>query len=835
MKQIRTLSLKFWFPVSLLAMSSCAIVIAALINIYLGVNQQVESAQEFVQYDMASLSRDIEENIENGTPEQVEDSLQALNVNTKYRGLFIVRLTDFSIWSHSSYVDIAQPSFELSKHDRTVIERFRTNSTALVEYDPSDKVINAYFSVPTREKNRILIRDGVLIARYYVGLELKNLFHKSIRNNIYFIALFLILIGIIQAFYYRFIRFPVSRLISSVKEFAKRPQLITPNLTGRSEFTDIANALHDMSAVILKQNLETNAAQHQAQQGAQLLESVFKALPDLFFLVDAQMKIVDYRASEEESLYMPPDAFIGQPIKDVLPENVATATIENIELVHKTGNIVTYEYEMPAHQDSLSVRHFEARVAQVPGTDKIMVIVRDITEQRESELLIEKQAFYDALTDLPNRYLAMDRLNQFILDARRYDYRIAVLFLDLDDFKKINDTLGHIMGDQVLIETANRLVGAIRKTDTIARLGGDEFVILFNKITGDDDLQQVVNKVARVLDSPYRMESSDLLISASMGIAIYPDDSEDANVLLRNADMAMYHSKALGKNQYSFFTAEMNNKISRRLLLEQHMLEGLSNNEFEVYYQPQFDLSAQKLIGAEALLRWNSKMLGAVSPGEFIPIAEQNGRIIELGYFVIEQAIKQVTSWPIQRYPNFRVAINLSPRQMRDTEVLTFVEQQLRQNQLSGHHLEFEITEGVLLTGQPQVPEILNGFHKLDITLSMDDFGTGYSSLSYLQEYPFDLVKIDRSFVNKIVESSHSRKLINAIIGMTHNLNLKVIAEGVETVEQALLLKQFGCDFIQGYLMGRPLPFEKFCQRWHEPDLAKKILSMPNPEQKKIR
>jgi diguanylate cyclase (GGDEF)-like protein len=569
-----------------------------------------------------------------------------------------------------------------------------------------------------------------------------------------------------------------------------------------------------MSLVLLKVGAEKNIAQHEVEKGSLLLDSVFTTLPDVFFLVDEHQIIVDYRSDTGANVARSPDDFLGKPVREFLAPDIRERILEQIEKVRETGGIEIFDYDLAPPSETDEKRHFEARIAQVPKSRKVMIILRDVTEQWESEMLVEKQAFFDSLTALPNRYLALDRLNQFIFDARRYEHQIAVMILDLDDFKKINDTLGHTMGDHLLIEVARRLQSMVRKTDTVARLGGDEFIILVNCLNGATELHQVVEKIVRTVIKPFLIEGRELLVTCSLGIAIYPDDSTNTSDLLRKADMAMYHSKTLGKNQHSFFTEEMNHEIARRLLLETCMLNALENGEYEVHYQPQFELSELRLMGAEALLRWTNPELGAISPAEFIPIAEQNGQIIPIGYFVIEQSIAQCAQWRSKFNGEFRIAINLSPRQIRDSSILDFVKRQLDLHQLDGRYLEFEITEGVLLSAQKSVKDILNGFRELGVKLSMDDFGTGYSSLSYLQEYPFDMLKIDRSFIRNIVESNHSRSLVNAIIGLAHSLNLSVLAEGVETQSQADVLKEHNCDLIQGFLMGAAQQADTFYSQW---------------------
>lgn len=445
------------------------------------------------------------------------------------------------------------------------------------------------------------------------------------------------------------------------------------------------------------------------------------------------------------------------------------------------------------------------------NVDHYVAVKEDITQQKVQEEKIIHQAHFDSLTDLPNRFLALDRLNQLINEAKRDHSQAAVLFIDLDDFKKINDSLGHETGDDLLIEAATRLLSVSRGDDTVSRLGGDEFLFLVRDIKNIVQAQMIATKLLDSFREPFTINNRDLIITASIGIAVYPDDGISASELLRNADSAMYHSKELGRNTYSFFTNAMNIRVSRKLALEEQMHGALNRNEFSVAYQAQIEVNSGKIIGAEALLRWENPVLGHLSPVEFIPVAEQTGLILRLGMYVIEQALNRTKDW--QKYSaEFRIAINISPRQFRDPELIKNIRQLLKQTQVDAQYLELEITEGVLLSGQNYITKALGELSDMGINIAMDDFGTGYSSLSYLRNYPFNILKIDQTFINDISIDPADRKLITAAIAMSHGLNLKVVAEGVETLEQLNYLKKLNCDYAQGYLFSRPITAEKFTE-----------------------
>ncbi len=436
----------------------------------------------------------------------------------------------------------------------------------------------------------------------------------------------------------------------------------------------------------------------------------------------------------------------------------------------------------------------------------------DITDRKKIEKQITTHAYYDSLTSLPNRFLSLERLDLLIKKAERKQYKIAVLFLDLDDFKKVNDSLGHEVGDRVLIEAASRLKSIIRNEDTVGRLGGDEFILLLDGLKKSTDAEPVAKKLIQKYQLPFTIDKRELILTTSVGIAIYPEDGSTAARLLRHADAAMYNAKALGRNTFSFFTEELNHKVVRRLALEEQLHGALKRKEFIVYFQPKIDIANGHIMGAEALLRWSNPVLGQVSPDEFIPLVEQSGLIISLGEFVLKQPLTILKQWQhLEQVKNeqFSIAINLSPRQFRDPRLADTFIQLIKQYGLSFHLIELEITEGILMSGHHYINDSLLQLSQSGLLLAMNDFGTGYSSLSYLRKYPFNIVKIDRSFINEMDSNHNDRELINSIISMAHSLNLKVVAEAVETESQLNYLRQIGCDYAQGYYFSKPLSASK--------------------------
>jgi len=548
---------------------------------------------------------------------------------------------------------------------------------------------------------------------------------------------------------------------------------------------------------------DVRQAQAQAIFKEHMLETIFKAIPDLFFLMKVDGTIIDYHAGNENSLYVSPEQFIGKNVADILPEElVSQFKVMLAKVIQQTG-MLSFEYHLNMPQ---GLAYFEARVSYLSKYNQVVTIIRDITEQHKSAELIRHQAYFDSLTALPNRFLALDRLSQMLIEANRNNEKSAVFFLDIDDFKKVNDSLGHEIGDSLLIEAANRLQQVLRKEDTVGRLGGDEFIVLLSGLSAHHNALTVAENLLKTFREPFKIDNRELILTMSIGVAIYPEDGNCASDLLRNADTAMYQAKALGRNTYSFFTREMNIIMQRRLKIEEQMHGALARNEFEIYYQPMLDVKNQRVIGVEALLRWHNLTLGNVTPDEFIPIAEHTGLIVPIGKYVIKRALAFLNEWQDIQQQQFTISVNLSPRQFRDTELLSFIKNTLVDANVSPESLHLEITEGVLMSGQTYIHEALNEINELGIKLAMDDFGTGYSSLSYLRQYPFDILKIDRSFIQGIALNKADCNLVKATIAMSHSLGLTVVAEGVETSEQLTLLAELDCDFVQGYYLSKPIP-----------------------------
>lgn len=464
----------------------------------------------------------------------------------------------------------------------------------------------------------------------------------------------------------------------------------------------------------------------------------------------------------------------------------------------KDGTLFWNElFVAPVHAKDGSVTHFVG-------------IQNDISVQKHVEENLLHMATHDTLTGLPNRTLLQDRITQAIGYAERMQREVAVLFLDIDRFKNINDSLGHATGDEMISILARRLRGAIRQSDTVARVGGDEFVIVLTDIIRESDITQVLPNLIAAINQPILVEGHELSVTASIGISTYPHDGRDVTSLLKNADTAMYQAKEAGRNAFRFYAHEMNANAVDRLRLENDLRNAIKGNELMLHYQPQVDVDSGRIVAAEALLRWNHPRHGLISPADFIPMAEETGLIVPIGEWVLRQVCSQLRSWDEAGLPSTVVAVNLSPRQFHQSNIVEMVATALQDFDLTPQRLELEITESSLMRNPEEAADLLEQLSQMGFSLSVDDFGTGYSSLGYLKRFPLNALKIDRSFVADIETNQNSGSIASAVIALAHSLGLKVVAEGVEKMAQMEYLRSLKCDFLQGYLYGRPMPADEF-------------------------
>lgn len=450
------------------------------------------------------------------------------------------------------------------------------------------------------------------------------------------------------------------------------------------------------------------------------------------------------------------------------------------------------------------------RASQVESLRIISKTISDSLTKLAAEKEIEFMAYHDYLTRLPNRMLFIDRTEQAIRLARRTGKQIGVLFLDLDAFKGINDTMGHRVGDELIKEIAQKLSGCVRASDTVSRFGGDEFLIMLNNMSKPSDFQRVADEVMALFNGPFYLHGQEIFITASAGIAVYPFDGEDTETLIKNADIAMYNAKENGKNRYLFCSADMREDVQQKVRLTNALYRALEKNELRVYYQPQVNVQTQRIVGAEALLRWFHPELGMISPGIFIPLAEQTGLISAIGHWVLKESCRQIKEWQMKGLPEIRVAVNISVNQIRHATFVNQVSDILQENGLDAKYLELELTESTVIKEPDYIIETLEKLKKLGIYLSIDDFGTEYSSLSRLKKLPVDRIKMDMQFVQGIDTNEKDRAISKGIINLAKSLNINVLAEGVETQEQLDFLTERQCDEVQGYIFYKPMPGDEF-------------------------
>lgn len=576
------------------------------------------------------------------------------------------------------------------------------------------------------------------------------------------------------------------------------------------------------ASIAFKETLQQNQQQRFAleniigdlKDSQHRIETLLDLTPNAIIAVDAQQRIVLFNQMAERLFGYTSEDIHEQALTKLFAHNDHTRITAAIDtLFSHPERAIEHQTTYDAINQSDQTLMVEMQLAKLEQAHDTLGIIAmtDVTERVHQQDKIWHQAHYDMLTQLPNRRFSIQILEDKVIQAQHHQHELAVLFMDLDDFKKINDTLGHETGDMLLVETSKRLKALDSQKVFIGRLGGDEFILLIEGYAIKEEVNQIVSQVLGLFRNPVKTESRELLTTVSIGSATFPYDGHDASSLLKSADIAMYSAKQQGRNDYHAFDVQMNHLLHRRMEIEEQISQALKNNEFSLAYQPQFTAHEKKLVGMEVLIRWHSPKLGWVSPAEFISISEQTGQIIEISEYVFSESIQQLRDWQNRFEPNqLKLSINLSPIQFLDNNLIPFINELMNNNQIDPAQLSLEVTEGVFMDDGISTDR-LHQLKATGITLSLDDFGTGYSSLSYLQKYSFDFLKIDRSFVQHCDEQdSSSQQLITAIIAMAQALNLSVVAEGVETPQQLDFLKALNVELIQGYIFGKPVDAKTF-------------------------
>ena len=581
---------------------------------------------------------------------------------------------------------------------------------------------------------------------------------------------------------------------------------------------------------VVKLQLERDNARmlQQLEQSEQWHRLLVNTSPDVIYTLDAQGTFTYVNDSIERTLGYAPAELIGKDYLVLVPPG----ELENARYrlnERRTGERATRNHELQLKRKEDLLSALSERTSQdyvvvelssmgmyrtLDPEHKVFLgtygVARDISERKQAEATIAFQAYHDLLTGLPNRALFKDRLGQAIVHAKRHGQIMATLFLDMDRFKVVNDTLGHLVGDGLLQAVAQRLRGSLREGDTLSRIGGDEFMVLLPHIRTRENAAYIAEKILASLRSPFHIEGHEIFVGISIGIAVFPDDGDTIESLVKHADIAMYHAKDSGRNDYKFFTHDLQRSFTGRLAVENEMRHALEKHQFEVYYQPQVSVQDQRIRGMEALIRWNHPSRGMVPPNEFIPIAEECGLITPISEWVLAEACRQASLWLASDMPPVTMAVNLSARQIEHPHFVDKFTHCLRENGMEGKGLEIEITESTLMRDMDGSVEKLRRLADLGVEISIDDFGTGYSSLSYLKKLPIHTLKIDRSFIHDLNgHMNNGTTIVAGITAMAKGLNLNVVAEGVETRAQLDYLRSLGCDAYQGYLFSRPVAAEK--------------------------
>jgi predicted signal transduction protein with EAL and GGDEF domain/FixJ family two-component response regulator len=567
--------------------------------------------------------------------------------------------------------------------------------------------------------------------------------------------------------------------------------------------------------------------------------AVLAAIPDTFFRLSRDGVYLDYEAGRESpgrdatgrrdalSDLTPAGQIVGRHVSEVLPREIAGRLLEQAALALQMRQVHSVEYELTRFGDT---QHYEARLVAT-GPSEVLGLVRDISERKRAEEQIRRLAYCDSLTGIPNRQAFLEMLERELQRSKVGNKKFAVLFMDLDAFKRINDTLGHDVGDQLLRQVSDRLRDTIRPSDmltrgdligrpgtagdthattgeatNLARLGGDEFTILIPDLERVEHALNVAHRVKDAMRRPFVIEGNEIFVTASIGISLFPEDGDDCTSLLKYADTAMYHAKTCGKNNAKLYSSSLTMQIMSHVKLEVGLRRALQNDELYLLYQPQLDVRSSEIVGVEALVRWRHAERGIISPTEFIPLAEETGLIVPIGEWVLRTACTQARHWQRLARRPVRMAVNLSAKQFKDENLSQIVLSALHDTGLDPRLLELELTEGTLMDDAKATLATLEQLRGIGVHLSIDDFGTGYSSMNYLKRFDVRALKIDRSFISGLPQDSENAAITRAIIAMAHGLKMVVVAEGVETGEQLVLLEEYGCDLVQGFYLGRPAP-----------------------------
>jgi len=599
--------------------------------------------------------------------------------------------------------------------------------------------------------------------------------------------------------------------------------------------TDTGILKQSLASTLLELNVQDTELSHYRSELSRLrteigrYKDVFESAPIGYFTLDSFLNIIEVNEAGATILCRRLKQVVNTPFGIYLNSDERDALVAHVNAVvsGKSAKLNTTIISSDGGSVAVTLYSHPVQLSERRGYCCQSAIM-DISEHsateaqlRKAKDYLEHAATHDSLTKLPNRLYFNDQLGASLLRARRTGKKVAVLLMDLDRFKNVNDTLGHQIGDELLVEVARRLQHTVRSFDTVARLGGDEFTVILEKITNTNEVSEIARSISRELAKPFVMGTHEVCTAASMGVCIYPSDSLNTDEMVRFADAAMYRAKSLGRNNIQFFTTDLNAELFRRFTLENDLRFALREEQFELMFQPQYDVKKKEIVGMEALLRWNHPTRGQLSPDEFIDIAEDTGVIEPVGDWVLSKACECLSELRARGHTGMRVSVNLSARQFSQSNLHQTIVDILHRTQIPPSALELELTESSLLEDAGQSIDTLKTLREIGVELSIDDFGTGYSSLSRLRRLPLSRIKIDKSFVFGLPNNQDDCSITRAIVSMAHDLGLEVVSEGVETKAQAEFLDQINCDLLQGYYLGRPMPFKKFSQKIEDESMRK--------------
>ena len=582
---------------------------------------------------------------------------------------------------------------------------------------------------------------------------------------------------------------------------------------GVDEIDELVDALNAMREEFLQYQQQSE----QAKQALNLFKLQIDQSRDSLFLIDpVGQRVLEVNQSAVELTGEPRERLVGARARRLLRDIDGMDWVELVRSLDRQDEGLVFEAQVERPSGEGIPVEISAKRVDLGDRRVVVALARDISERRRAQRQLEHQALYDQLTHLPNRALLQLRLKEMMSEADRARGKVALLFIDLDGFKHVNDSYGHSFGDRLLVMVARRLKEAIRQEDLLARLGGDEFVAVVTLNESLHAANRVAMQLIESLAEPFVIDDIELSVQMSIGITLYPDDAEDTESLLRNADSAMYKAKSGGRNQFQFYTPELTRWAERRVQLEQELGKAIENGEFEVHYQPQWDFPGPRLVGAEALVRWRHPERGLVPPGEFIPVAEDTGQISRIDHWVLKRVLEDIRDCETRGMSLPRISVNLSNRSYREQGLVEPIGFLLKRYDCAGDRIEVEITESLLMDDPQARVEEFRRLREMGVSIAIDDFGTGYSSLAYLKLLPLSRLKIDQSFVRDIPGDANDQAIIRAIIALGRSLDLELVAEGVETGDQHDFLLEAGCHIEQGYLYSKPLPLEDFLSRFRE-------------------